>query len=116
MGEREPGVRVEDRKMSDWSRGVLLRAFNVWLIGATIALYVTGAGAMILTHADVGFDFHVFYTAARSITHGHPVYDPNGLAHVRAVAQHDLSVPASKVAWAVYPPLLYELLVPFSYL
>jgi hypothetical protein len=71
---------------------------------------------VVLTRADLGFDFHVFYTAARAISHGQPVCDPAGIAHVRAIASHALGVPVSRASWAVYPPVLYELLVPIGYL
>ncbi len=84
---------------------------GVWLVVMPLAVY---AMAFTFQASPWAFDLHVFYRAARAIAHGHAIYDPAGIAHSYAVASQDLSVPAQVTSWAVYPPGLYELLVPFA--
>jgi alpha-1,2-mannosyltransferase len=104
--------------VSPWSRSALSRALGVWLVFLVGAVWGVCLFEVVATHADVGFDFHVFYTAARAIGRGdvNAVYDPRGLARMHALAAGDLGTPVPKVSWAVYPPVVYELLVPLGYL
>jgi hypothetical protein len=69
----------------------------------------------LLAGQGVGFDFHVFWAAAREVAHGGSPYDPAGVAHMRALAQgHPTAHPVAP--WAVYPPQLFVALVPFGLL
>jgi hypothetical protein len=99
--------------MTNWSRLVLSRVLASWLIVLPLAVY--GLGFFTPGH-PAGYDLHVFYVAAQAVAHGHAFYDPAGLARTYAVAVRDLGVPVQASAWAVYPPGLYEVLVPFGYL
>jgi hypothetical protein len=99
--------------MTNWSRLVLSRVLASWLIVLPIAVYSLG---FFSPGHPAGYDLHVFYVAARAVAHGHAFYDPAGLAHTYALAARDLAVPVQASAWAVYPPALYEALVPFGYL
>ena len=64
----------------------------------------------------LGYDFHVFWEAARAVGHGDSPYDPEGLAQMARVAQSDLSVTYPNAAWAVYPPAFYAALIPLGLL
>jgi hypothetical protein len=69
----------------------------------------------LLAGAGIGFDFHVFWEAARAVAHGSSPYDPAGVAHMRAAtAGHPGAHPIAP--WAVYPPQLFVALVPLGLL
>ncbi len=104
--------------MTPWVRMVLSRGLSVWLIATFAAVWGVAISKIVATHGDVGFDFHVFYTAARAIGSGDvgAIYDPRGLAAAHALAAQNLAVPVPSVSWAVYPPVVYEVLVPLGYL
>jgi alpha-1,2-mannosyltransferase len=89
---------------------------GVWLVAILLVVSALVVYETTVPNFIVGFDFHVFWNAARAIGHGNALYDPDGIARTSAIATRDLGVPASKTSWAVYPPAMYGVLVPFGYL
>ena len=79
--------------------------------------FIAYGGVTILTFRSggLGFDFHVFWDAARAVEHGRTPYDPDGIAHIANVAARGGNVPTDN-AWAVYPPLVYAAIVPIGFL
>jgi alpha-1,2-mannosyltransferase len=83
-------------------------------LGSLIFLYI--AVAVFSSRGGFSYDFHVFWESARAMGHGQSPYDPVGLAHMSKIAQRDLSIPPSNEGWAVYPPVLYVVMLPLGYL
>jgi Glycosyltransferase family 87 len=113
LGEARSTPLADRVRMSRWTWLVLSRVLALWLIVLLLAVYWL---AFISADSPAGYDLHVFYVAARAVAHGHAFYDPAGLARTYALATRDLGVPVQVHAWAVYPPALYVVLVPFGYL
>jgi hypothetical protein len=91
---------------------VALATGNGLLIALPFALY----GLLLLSDpAKLGFDLHVFWEAARAVGRGDSPYNPAQLAHLRIVESHNMSAEPD-APWAVYPPALFTLLVPFGLL
>ena len=84
--------------------------------GLLLSLPILPYGVLImLARPGVGFDLHVFWEAARAVGHGSSPYDPAAVAHMRLVEQHDPRLHPI-VAFSVYLPALFTILVPLAWL
>jgi hypothetical protein len=93
-------------------RRLLIRGGSLLLILLPVLPYAMMFGGRA---AGLGFDLHVFWEAARAVGHARSPYRPAAIAHVRVLeARHMTAEPLA--AWAVYPPALFAVLIPFGWL
>lgn len=71
--------------------------------------------ALMALAPGFGFDLHVFWHAAQAVGHGNSPYDPAGVAHARVLAARHPDRPPL-APWAVYPPVLFAVMVPLGWL
>jgi alpha-1,2-mannosyltransferase len=84
------------------------------VLASLIGLYAVSA--VVLSEGGLAFDLHVFWQSARAVGHGASPYDPQGLARMSRIAQANLNVLPKDEGWAVYPPVLYVVMIPLGLL